>query len=300
MLISVIIPTFNRPKLVARSINSILNQTIKDIEIIVVDGSEDNVTNKVVVGLNDERINYRKVINRSASNSRNVGLNIAKGEYIAFNDDDDIWNRTKAERQIEIIQDNKINIVYSAFTKSIQGEERVTPGKNVKKKYGQIYNDLLLYNFIGLPTLMAHKRCFEGIFFDDKLYCLEDWDLILRLAKTYSFGFISDSLVTVGDTPKSVNKSNRLVKAISYKRIYQKYYDDIVGKKNIKAKHLLGIGSNYCLANKLSEGRKYLIKSMRAKPSDPTAFACLLISFLGTKMYCTAFDAFERITRRRP
>lgn len=88
-MISVVIPTYNRAKLIARSIESVLNQTYKDIEIIVVDdGSEDN-TEEVVLNIKDDRIRFfRMKCNQGACAARNKGISMATGEYVAFQDRD--------------------------------------------------------------------------------------------------------------------------------------------------------------------------------------------------------------------
>lgn len=96
--VSVVIPTYNRAHLVGRAIQSVLNQTYQDFEIIVVDdGSTDN-TEEVVKSFNDPRIRYiRHDQNRGGSAARNTGIKMARGEYIAFQDSDDEWLPEKLE-----------------------------------------------------------------------------------------------------------------------------------------------------------------------------------------------------------
>ncbi|MFC7193467.1 glycosyltransferase family 2 protein [Halosimplex aquaticum] len=100
--VSVIIPTYNRATLVKRAIQSVLNQTFKDFELIIVDDASDDETPEVIDSINDARLEYiRHDLNRHGGAARNTGIKYASGKYIAFLDDDDEWYPTKLERQVE-------------------------------------------------------------------------------------------------------------------------------------------------------------------------------------------------------
>ena len=301
-MISVIITTYNRPNLIVASLRSVLAQTYTDIEIIVVDGSDNNETRRKVFSSNEKRIKYLKVENISAANSRNIGIDEAKGDFIAFNDDDDVWCDGKVERQFGLFKKkhNKNFIVYSTFSKVAGGAFRRTPDDTVKVKYGAIFNELLLRNFVGLPTVMLPASICRKVKFDQQLKCLEDWDWMIRLSKSSSFEFIPESLVSVSDTPGSVNKSKYSVKAESYMTIYQKYYNDIILAPQIESKHLLSIGSNLCLSGEIQEGRAYLLKSLKMDPKRTNALIGYLLSFLGRRVFYSSYKIFEKLTHRQP
>jgi len=299
--LSVIIPTYNRPGLICNAIQSILNQTYYNIEIIVVDGSDNDDTKAIASSISDTRLQYVKIANQSASHSRNIGMEMAKGDFVSFNDDDDVWHIDKAEKQLNHLASNKSSqIVYSLFSKKIGLNTRTTPDKTIERKKGDIYHELLLKNFIGLPTIIASRTCCDGVNFDEELSCLEDWDWIIRLAKKNNFEFVEESLVTVNNTPKSVNKSDYSVKANAYIRIYSKNFTDISKSPNIKAKHLLSIGNNLCLAGNIKEGRGYLKKSLEVDIKKPVTIASYLISFLGLKFYKSVFKLYEEFTYSKP
>lgn len=300
-MISVVIPTYNRPNLIGKSLKSVLDQTIRDLEIIVIDGSTNDETKKEIWKFKDNRVKYSKIKNVSAANSRNVGIDEAKSDLITFNDDDDIWCNYKIEKQLDIFKkrSNK-KVVYSTFIKSLGKNIRKTPDETVRKKQGDIYNEILLRNFVGLPTVMLPLSCCREVKFDEQFQCLEDWDWMIRLSKKYPFEFIDESLVSVGNTPKSVNKSNYYIKANSYKIIYNKYYNDINLAPHIRAKHLLSIGSNMCLSGDLVNGRKYLLRSLRLDSKKPIIAICYLLSFMGQKMYHFNFKILEKLTNRQP
>ena len=107
----VIIPTYNRARLLNRSLTSVLNQTYKNIEIIIVDdGSIDN-TKKIIYKLNDNRIKYIKLKkNNGPSYARNFGIKKSKGEFISFQDSDDIYNEKKSEKQIKNLKRNNSDL----------------------------------------------------------------------------------------------------------------------------------------------------------------------------------------------
>ena len=114
-LVSTIIPTHNRSKMLNRSINSVLNQTYSAIECIVIDdGSTDNTVDVIETQKDDRLIYVSHKSNRGASAARNTGIRHSNGEYISFLDDDDEWLPTKLEKQVELLTNlpNKIGMVY--------------------------------------------------------------------------------------------------------------------------------------------------------------------------------------------
>jgi len=284
------------------SLQSVLAQTITDLEIIVVDGSNNDDTRKQVNKINDSRINYLQISNISAANSRNIGIDKAKGEFIAFNDDDDVWYNNKIERQLDIFKkrSNEKIVVYSTFIRSSGKHTRKTPDETIKKTQGDIYNEILQRNFVGLPTVMLPFSCCKKVKFDEGLQCLEDWDWFIRLAKKFPFELIKETLVTVGNTPKSVNKSAYSIKSKSYRKIYEKYYKDIKPVPGINSKHLLSIGNNMCLSGNLKEGRKYLFDSFKINKKNPIIIISYLLSFMGKDFYRCNFELLERLTNMEP
>lgn len=300
-MISVIIPTFNRPNLIGRSLKSVLNQTVTDLEVIVVDGSDNDDTQKKVAIFNDKRIQYVKIKNHSAAHSRNTGIKHATGEFVAFNDDDDVWHNNKLEKQLEYFEKGPAEkVVFSSYRKTVGKTTRITPGKIAFAKHGHIYNDILLQNFVGLPTTMLPMSCCQSVTFDEQLQCLEDWDWFIRLAQKYWFEFIEESLVTVYDTPRSVNKANYHIKAETYKKIYAKHRTAIKLEPAREAKHLLSIGSNLCLAGETHAGRKYLLRSLKIGTGTIKPLAAYFLSFIGPAAYRSCFKLFERLTHSEP
>jgi len=116
-LVSVIIPTYNRDELLRRAMESVLNQTFDDFELIVVDGAKSDETKGLVKSFGDKRLRYVPQKGKGIANARNIGIKKARGEFIAFLDDDDIWKPEKLERQIQGFKElpESYGVIYTAF-----------------------------------------------------------------------------------------------------------------------------------------------------------------------------------------
>ena len=199
--VSVILPTYNREATLGRAIESVLNQTYTDFELIIVDdGSTDN-TRQLVENIHDDRITYYYVkINSGAAAARNYGIERAEGEYIAFQDSDDYWHSDKLEKQMKVMESNPdIGFVYHPISCRIDSDCCVIlPPESlpIEKKQGDIYTQLLYDNMVDCPTLLVKKSCLNTCgYFDISLKALEDYDLALRLGKKYMAGFVDEPLI---------------------------------------------------------------------------------------------------------
>lgn len=208
--VSVIIPTYNREKTIVSAVRSACNQTYEPFEIIIIDdGSTDNTAQKIK-SINDSRIIYHKLEkNAGVSNARNVGALIAKGEWIAFQDSDDIWRDIKLERQIEYIgEHSQIQLVYSEYLMHrLNGQEVSVPNEGFYGKWeGNIFETVLVNNIVGTPTIMVKRETFQSVGgFRTELNCLEDWDFVLRFAKEHSIGCVKEILVDAYQTEGSIS-----------------------------------------------------------------------------------------------
>lgn len=213
-MVSVIIPTYNRAAIINRSIASILHQTYQDFEIIVVDDGSTDETLKRIMELNDPRIRYFKCEKRrGANNARNIGIQNAGGEYIAFQDSDDIWRNTKLEKQMDMFRkEENLDIIYSRYELcSLNGKHILVPYKKFKEYELQddIIYTLANSNVIGTPTMVVKKRCFtESGMFDPDLQRLQDWEINLRFIQKYKYGFVDEVLVDAYESKGSITSRN--------------------------------------------------------------------------------------------
>ncbi|HLL73731.1 MAG TPA: glycosyltransferase [Pyrinomonadaceae bacterium] len=196
-LVSIIMPAYNAEKYIAASIQSVLNQTYENWELVVVDdGSTDRTAEVVRPFLSaDGRIKYFFQQNGGQGQARNAGLAGADGELIAFLDSDDLWSSEKLALQVERIQEARADLVYSDAFIFSDGEKspEVTTFSAITPQfiYGRYVGDdafklLFAYNRIPTLTVLARRDVLNqvGLFDGDRKYqnC-EDYDLWLKLAK---------------------------------------------------------------------------------------------------------------------
>lgn len=189
-LISVILPTYNRAHLIKRSAESVLNQTYRNLELIIVDdGSTDN-TKSVIESLNDKRIVYIYQINQGCCAARNKGIEVAKGQYIALQDSDDTWHLDKLEVQIQALKENNADVVFSKLFTIGNLIKRIAP-KIFKE--GFLEKDMLPIN-IWPQTLLAKAEVFKQNLFNTNLPTSEDFEILLRIQKNHSIYCIDKPL----------------------------------------------------------------------------------------------------------
>lgn len=212
-MVSIIIPTYNREKEIGRAVWSVLQQTYVWYEIIIVDdGSTDN-TEEIIQQFTDDRIRYiRLEANQGPSHARNIGIKEALYDYIAFHDSDDEWLPDKLELQMSKM--TKSSEIFGLVYCRMSGIERdkssrfVCPPLEFEKNAleGSMFKLLLMKNAIGTPTMLVRRECLEKVGgFKERLNCLEDWELILRIAQKYKIGFVDEILLEVHKLPDSVS-----------------------------------------------------------------------------------------------
>ncbi len=224
-LISVIIPTYNRAHLIKRSAESVLNQTYRNIELIIVDdGSTDN-TKEVIDSIKDDRIVYVKQENKGCCAARNKGIELAKGKYIAFNDSDDVWLPNKLEKQLNTAMLNNADVVWSKV---------FIYGNLIKRKVPYNFKEGFLEKNtlplgISAQTLFAKKEVFFNNKFDETIKDHEDFELLLRLMKySYSIYCLDEALVNYYFQKDSIT-SNHERQLDSLKDLLKKYNNIIKG-----------------------------------------------------------------------
>lgn len=300
--VSVIIPTYNRAHLIGRAIQSVLNQTYREFEIIVVDdGSTDN-TEEVVKSFNDERLRYtRHEQNKGAAAARNTGIKIAGGDYIAFQDSDDEWLPGKLEKQIKVFENasSKVGVVYTGILR-IQGDKRVySPGPKITQKEGDIHNALLAGSFIGTQLALVKRECFDKVgIFDECLPAYIDWELWIRISKYYYFRCVDEPLVISYYQPESIS-ANLIANARARQLVLEKHFEDFKKDRKVLAKQLYYIGDLLCLSGEMGEGRSYLVNAVKAYPLNIKLFLLILASFFGEATYNRAINSYRKILRRK-
>lgn len=195
--VSVIIPTYNRAKLVSDAIDSVLKQTYKDYEIIVVDdGSTDNTRESI--SKYHEHIIYLRQPNQGPGAARNNGIKRSTGEFIAFLDSDDLWLPERLKMGVAMLETNKdVGLVYSNSYRLVDGKrmER-TYFDNYKPYGGFVFKQLYFQDFIPTTSVILRKECFTKLgLFDGGLPLCEDYDMWLRISSCFQLEYIDKALV---------------------------------------------------------------------------------------------------------
>ncbi|MBT5472302.1 MAG: glycosyltransferase [Nitrospina sp.] len=193
LLVSVIIPTFNRGYCLEESIRSVLLQ--RDFELIVVnDGSNDD-TKQVLEKFPDIQVIHLPE-NRGVSYARNRGIEKVKGSLICFLDSDDLWEEGKLGAQVQWMQDHpECQAVYTD-EKWIRNGVRVNPMNKHQKYSGDIFKQCLPLCIVSPSSVMLRKSVFDEVgLFDESMPVCEDYDLWLRIAVRYPFKFLDDKLI---------------------------------------------------------------------------------------------------------
>ena len=192
--ISVIIPTFNRANHVLEAVQSVLKQTRRPDEILLIDdGSTDQTRTRLQPFMGEIRYFFQKQSGVSAA--RNLGIREAKGEWLAFLDSDDLWKPKKLQRQVDLLQSIPLKVCYT-------DEEWRKNGTwmNQKKKHrkvsGFIYAHCLPLCIISPSSVIVHRSVFETAgLFDESLPACEDYDLWLRISSRFEIAFIPERLI---------------------------------------------------------------------------------------------------------
>lgn len=230
--ISIIIPSYNRGYIIKKSIDSILNQSYQNFEIIVVDDCSTDNTESIVKSISDKRVRYIRLEKNSGANkARNVGIENSKYNLIAFQDSDDEWHKNKLEKQLKYLKENSFDIVSCKYNQYENNKFiQIIPNFDLDNK-NDMLNNILYKNFISTQTILGKKVCFLREKFDESMPRFQDWELAIRLLRNYNVGFQNIPLVDVFLQENSISKDEKKgLKAVE--KIYEKHYDII--KKNKK------------------------------------------------------------------
>jgi glycosyltransferase involved in cell wall biosynthesis len=187
-LVSIVIPTYNHARYLGRALQSVLDQTYINWEVIIIDNHSTDNTDQLVASFSDSRIIYLKIHNNGViASSRNAGIREAKGEWIAFLDSDDWWTADKLQVLFDCISD-KVDLIHHDL-KIINDRSRLFSRKNIKSgqvKSPTLINLLLKGNCIGNSSVVVRKRLLQsigGINESVGLIAAEDYNTWLRIAK---------------------------------------------------------------------------------------------------------------------
>lgn len=197
-VVSVIITAWNRRATIERAIDSVLRQSIQDFEIVLVDDASTDDLESLVVEKGWPKLRYiRNAVNRGIGGAKNVGVEAAKGRYIAFLDSDDAWMPTKLERQVAALEKTRQQLSFTEIYIVRQGSDRRV--RRAPRRVGNWFKSLLLGETFSLgSTLLATRECFHKVgLFDERIKRMQDRDWLIRY-----FGMFDD--IVLVDEPLAV------------------------------------------------------------------------------------------------
>jgi glycosyltransferase involved in cell wall biosynthesis len=284
--VSVIIPTHNRATLLQNAIQSVLNQTFLDFEIIVVDDASEDHTSQVIRSFAESRIRYiRHETNKGQGATRNAGLRQASGEYVALLDDDDEWMPEKLEKQVDLLDRSpaKVGMVYTGVYRVEASSKRVI-SQLIPEKRGSLFEEMCKNNWIGgCSAVLLRRACFDKIgWFDEGLAAQADYDLWLRISKEFDIEYIREPLVLFR-TRHGDRISTNYDSVIQGMEAQLTKYGPLFARDNRSySRRYFKLGTNYCLNGSVKEGRAALLKAIRLYPFALRPYYYLCLSLLGT------------------
>jgi glycosyltransferase involved in cell wall biosynthesis len=295
--VTVVIPTCNRASLVTTAIESALQQTFRDIEVVVVDDCSDDETPAVVSALlQDPRVRYlRQQVRRGAPAARNEAIRRSSGEFVAFLDDDDEWRPEKLAAQVEVFRRGgpDVGVVYSSY-EVVDRKSGHVVGRKVAEKRGELARDLLERNVVGSSSCVVVRRtALEAAgLWDERLPSFQDYDLWIRLSRFVRFDFVEEDLLVYSVHPKKIwTDLGALDRGIEV--LLDKHGASRALRANLSVQSL-GIGVQYFSRGESRPGRRAILRAIRLAPWTPRPHLNLLLSFLGPAVFRRAHEAKKK------
>ncbi|MEB8389456.1 glycosyltransferase family 2 protein [Rhodobacteraceae bacterium KMM 6894] len=283
--VSVVLPTFNRAHCLPGAMTSVLDQSFKDLELLIVDDASTEDIKAVVTEINDPRIRYLRLErNSGAAAARNVGLAKALGNYIAFQDSDDIWLPGKLAKQLELLKAQPpevgvvtgLKIIYGRDTARVHGPGRVDCAPDPNRPFTLQEDQLkrsLVENRISLQNALFRRDCMPDIaWFDPRAKANNDWEFVVRLSQHKLILEVVEPVVLAMLSPDSISAKPRK-RATGFLRILQKNKHVYARYPNEYGWFLYSTGMALYRCGRKRAGRQLILKSMRLRPQNALRLA---------------------------
>ena len=286
--VAVIIPTYNRARLLPRAVRSVLRQTFQDFEIVIVDDASPAGSPLGIEDLKDPRIRVlRHQQNRGVAAARNTGIVHSCSRYVAFLDDDDEWHAHKLQTQIDRLRNRPHNVagLYAGFSKidELSGKQL---SRWIPDQRGDLLQRICLENVIGTPsTVLLRRDCLEAIgLFDESIRYGEEYDLWIRICHKYEMEAIPETLVNYYRHSTNASK-NYAIMISGIKAQLRKHGALFARNPKNHSRLYLALGVLYCFNRNLEEGRKSLLQAIRLYPFEIRHYFNLALSLLGADCF---------------
>ena len=226
-LVSIIMNCYNGSKYLNEALQSIINQTYKNWELIFWDNLSNDNSKEIFKKYNDKRFKYFLADKHTVLyEARNLAVKEVKGEFIAFLDTDDVWLKEKLEEQIKLFSNKKIGLVYGNYwrfnSKHLFKKKKLA--RNLELPNGKITNILLQRYFIGMLTVVIRKEYINAKdkIFDAKFDMLADMDFVLRFSKKWEFDCVQKPVAVSRQHQNQLQNKNLKKQAVQMEEWYEK------------------------------------------------------------------------------
>jgi glycosyltransferase involved in cell wall biosynthesis len=290
--VSVVLPAFNRAETIRAAIASVLRQSWRDFELLVVDDGSTDGTLEAAKAEADRRVRVLSTPrNLGAAGARNHGLAAARAPWIAFQDSDDEWLPEKLARQMARLLEPGAGWIGAHCGMIVMGraedrprarspgrpagrtEVRYIPDASVRAPEGDILAEVLRKSFISTQMLVARRDALEAVGgFDEELRALVDWELMLRLAPRGPFAFVDEPLVLQRFSANSITR-DRARRAEARARIIAKHRALFARHPAVLARHYRTLAGEHRLLGDIPAARTALAAGRGVRPLDPRLWA---------------------------
>jgi len=305
--VSVVIPTKDRPEMLRRAVVSVIGQTYEPIELIVVDDGSAEPAREAIDDLGpgdlERFVVQRHERNQGGAAARNTGIREARGEYIAFLDDDDRWTPHKLEKQVAALREAGGNAGV-AFTGNRQLDaDGNTVDVHIRRTDGDVSERILYGNYIGsFSGVLMRRELVETVgLLDERFPAWQDWEYLVRLAQHTEFVAVPEPLVC-----RYVDHEDRISPGYAVKRdiastMYETRLHDLATEHGIenrvRASLEVRLGKAARLAGEYGDARSHFLRAIRRYPYDPSFYLYLLVISGGPRAMRLAQTAKSLLTR---
>lgn len=295
-LVSIVFPTRNRAHLLHEAVLRILQQTYPHFELIIVDDGSTDRTAEVIEEIkketNDDRIRFVHFeTHQGGAQARNAAIHVAKGKYITSQDDDDEWEPTYLERQVNNLENlpEEYGMSYVSYWRILpNGKKVLMPPKNFHPKEGNLWGgDIMYKNYCPFQAGMIRRSVLEKVgLVCEHINSLYDWEMWLRIAKHYKIAHIDEPLFTWHYTPNSNSSDPKKIQwQIDARNYILKEFGDDIKRFGYLSHHMSRLADLYVRAGNLREARNALWQGISDAPFSFMLWIKLIATFFGTMLY---------------
>jgi len=275
MFFSIVIPTYNRADIISYGINSVLNQTFTQFEILIIDDGSVDDTENIVKSFSNPKIRYIKTENHGVAHARNTGIKLAAGNYVSFLDSDDLMEDYHLQTAFDFIKNKQepevihLNFLWGPRDKSVVHKNKLPKSspEDVFKSCSLHVNCTFIKNEIAKKNLFNESR---------ELMFAEDWDFFIKLAVRYPICYLDNTTTHLIDhedrsmrdfnEKKWIQRRDALIYSLLQDKVIEKFY---LPKIKIVHAHMNSlIAINLAVRKKKLKTLKYLFKSVLQNTSD--------------------------------